>query len=179
MSVDIITGKVWKFGDDINTDLMLPNYVNNASEAEQVKVVFAANRPGWVDLVAPGDIIIGGKNFGTGSSRPAARSLRNLGIACLVAETINGLFLRNSVNFGLPALECGGVYDMFEEGHTAEISLETWTVRNLDTGAQLRALPIPAGLMKLMRGGGLYPVMAAQGLIAPRPQTGPAPLVRH
>ena len=72
------TARVWKFPDNINTDLILPNRAFYLTPEEQVKFVFSANRPGWVDLVQPGDILIGGKNFGMGSSRPAARSLRNL-----------------------------------------------------------------------------------------------------
>ena len=70
----MICGKVWKFGDDINTDLMLPGPLLFATEEEQKKAVFSANRPGWVDQVRAGDVIIGGLNFGMGSSRPAARS---------------------------------------------------------------------------------------------------------
>src|SRR4029077_5425882 len=92
-------GRVWTFGDDINTDLMLPGPLLTASEEEQRRAVFSANRPGWVDKGRSGDIIIGGRNFGTGSSRPAARSLRNLGLGALVAESINGLFFRNCRRF--------------------------------------------------------------------------------
>src|SRR5690606_12069836 len=77
----VVRGRVWVFGSNINTDLILPNYVNNASEEEQLRAIFAANRPGWVDMVKPGDIVVGAWNFGTGSSRPAARSLRNAGIS--------------------------------------------------------------------------------------------------
>src|SRR5580693_2390220 len=131
------TGRVWKFGDDINTDLMLPGPLLTASEEEQRRAVFSANRPGWVDDVRPGDIIIGGRNFGTGSSRPAARSLRNLGLGALLAESINGLFFRNAVNFGFLALECPGIERAFAEDQVAEISLVDWLVRNRDTGAAL------------------------------------------
>lgn len=100
------TARVWKFGDNINTDLILPNAAFYLTQQEQLQYIFRANRPGWADLVQPGDILIGGKNFGMGSSRPAARNLKNLGIACLVADSIIGLFYRNSVNFALPAMEC-------------------------------------------------------------------------
>ena len=82
----MITGRVWKFGDNINTDLMLPGSLAYASEDAQRRAVFSANRPGWVDLVQKGDILIGGRNYGIGSSRPAARSLRNLGLGCLIAN---------------------------------------------------------------------------------------------
>ena len=161
-------GRVWKFGDDINTDLMLPGPLLTATEAEQARAVFSANRPGWVDQIAPGDIIVGGRNFGTGSSRPAARSLRNLGLGCLVAESINGLFFRNAVSFGFLALECPGVHTAFEEGQIAEVSLADWTVRNAATGAVLRAKPVPERLLNLMTGGGIYPLLEAEGLIAPK-----------
>ena len=164
----MIAGRVWKFADNINTDLMLPGPLLTASEAEQARAVFAANRPGWVDEVAAGDIIVGGRNFGTGSSRPAARSLRNIGLGALVAESINGLFFRNAVSFGFVALECPGVHAAFAEGQTAEISLQDWSVRNRDTGAVLKASPVPPMLLDMMRHGGVYPDLERRGLIAPR-----------
>jgi len=165
---DTVTGRVWKFGENINTDLMLPGHVHAASEEEQARAVFSANRPGWVKEVVPGDFIVGGRNYGMGSSRPAARSLRNVGIACLIADSINGLFFRNCVNFGLLAVECPGVTGEFAESQTAEVSLADFTVRNPATGKVLQALPIPANLLALMRGGGIYPVLEKQGLIAPK-----------
>jgi 3-isopropylmalate/(R)-2-methylmalate dehydratase small subunit len=145
---------------------MLPGSLAYASEDAQKRAVFSANRPGWVDLVQPGDIIIGGRNYGIGSSRPAARSLRNLGLACLVAESINGLFFRNAVNFGFLALECPGVFSMFEEGQFAEISFTDWTVRNRDTGMQLKAIACPDRLMSIVLGGGVYPLLEQQGFIS-------------
>jgi 3-isopropylmalate/(R)-2-methylmalate dehydratase small subunit len=169
VSSNTVSGKVWKFGDNINTDLMLPGYVHAATEEEQARAVFNANRPGWVNEVKHGDFIVGGRNYGMGSSRPAARSVRNVGIACLIADSINGLFFRNCVNFGLLAIECPGASSAFEEGQTAEVSLADFTVRNVATGKVLKALPIPANLLALMRGGGIYPVLEKQGLIAPKP----------
>ncbi|MBO0736465.1 MAG: 3-isopropylmalate dehydratase [Alphaproteobacteria bacterium] len=161
----MIAGKVWKFGDNINTDLMLPGNLLLAPEAEQKKAVFSANRPGWAEEVHPGDVIVGGFNYGMGSSRPAARSLRNCGVAALVAETINGLFFRNAVNFGLLALECPGVHAAFEEGQTLEISIEELVVGNRNSGATLKARPVPSMLLDLMLNGGLYPYLEKQGLI--------------
>lgn len=168
MSANIVSGRVWKFGDNINTDLMLPGDVHMATEAVQARNVFIANRPGWLDVMTPGDIIIGGKNYGTGSSRPASRSLRNIGIACVIADSINSLFFRNCVNFGLLALECPGVSSLFsEEGQICEISLGDFAVRNKTTGQVLTAQKVPDNLLKLMRGGGIYPVLEKDGLIAP------------
>jgi len=164
----MIAARVWKFGDDINTDLMLPGSMVLKPEPEQARAVFAANRPGWVDAMRKGDAIVAGRNFGMGSNRPASRSLRNLGIGFLLAESINGLFFRNSVNFGLIALECPGCFSTFEEGDTAELDLEGWSVRNARSGAVLKPLPIPERLLSLMRSGGIFPLMEKEGLIAPR-----------
>ena len=160
--------RVWKFGDDINTDLMLPGAVMAKGEAEQARTVFAANRPGWIDQMRKGDAIVAGRNFGMGSNRPASRSLRNIGIGFLLAESINGLFFRNSVNFGFLALECPGCFAAFEEGDMAELDLDGWSVRNARSGLVLKPLPIPERLLSLMRGGGIFPLMEKEGLIAPR-----------
>ena len=165
----MIAGRTWKFGDNINTDLMMPGPALYLPEAERVRYVFQANRPGWVDMMRPGDFIIGGKSYGVGSSRPAALSLRNLGVRCLLADSINGLFFRNCVNFGLLALECPGVHEMFEEGQTASVSIEDFIVRNVDTGAELQATPVPRQLVDMMVGGGVFPLLEARGLIAPLP----------
>jgi len=162
------TARVWKFPDNINTDLILPNRAFYLTPQEQVKFVFSANRQGWVDLVKPGDILIGGRNFGMGSSRPAARSLRNLQLGCLVAESINGLFFRNSVNFGFHALECPGIEAAFDEGDLAEVSFDDYTVRNQKSGAVLNAAPLPESLKKLMQAGGLFQLLESEGYIAPK-----------
>lgn len=162
------SGRVWKFGDNINTDLMLPGSVLYSSPEAQARAVFMNNRPGWVDQVHPGDAIIGGFNYGMGSSRPAARSLRTCGVGFLLAETINGLFFRNAVNYGLLACECPGVSTAFEEGDTAELDIDAWSVRNPRTGRTLPVSPVPQQLLAMMVGGGIYPVLERQGLIAPR-----------
>lgn len=164
----IITGKTWLFGDNINTDLILPGRAQLFSEEEQKACVFEANRPGWIHEIADGDIIIGGQNFGMGSSRPAARSLRNIGLGCLIAESINGLFFRNCVNWGFLALECPGVSSAFDEGDTAEISFDAFTVTNQRTGKTLAAAAIPDALLDTMRAGGVFPVLEAEGLVAPK-----------
>jgi 3-isopropylmalate/(R)-2-methylmalate dehydratase small subunit len=158
--------RVWKFGDNINTDLILPNAAFYLTPQEQLRYIFRANRPGWVDLVAPGDILVGGKNFGMGSSRPAARNLKNLGIACLVAESINGLFYRNCVNFAFPAMECSGVEAIFDEGDTAEVDFDAGTVRNVATGASLPARRIPRELLAIVEAGGIFDLLEKEGSIA-------------
>ncbi|MBI3044257.1 MAG: 3-isopropylmalate dehydratase [Betaproteobacteria bacterium] len=161
--------RVWKFGDNINTDLILPIQAFYLPAAEQPRYVFHANRPGWVDQVKPGDIVIGGRNFGMGSSRPAARSLKNLGLACLVAHSINGLFFRNCVNFAFPAIECPGVPEAFDEGDVAEVDFEASVVRNVTRIVTLEGRRMPSKLMDLVKAGGIYPLLEKEGLIAPKP----------
>ncbi len=163
----MVTGKTWVFGDNINTDLMLPGRAQLFTEEEQMGCVFEANRPGWIHEIAPGDIIVGGKNFGMGSSRPAARSLRNLGLGCLVAESINGLFFRNCVNWGFLALECPGISSAFVEGDLADVSFEKFTVTNRRTSESLQTGAIPDELLNTMKAGGIFPVLEAEGLVAP------------
>jgi 3-isopropylmalate/(R)-2-methylmalate dehydratase small subunit len=163
------TARTWKVGDNINTDLILPITVFYETPEKQARMVFSANRPGWVDEVRPGDILIGGKNFGMGSSRPAARSLKNVGLACVVAHSLNGLFYRNAINFAFPALECPDVDQAFEEGDVAEVDFEASVVRNITRGTTLTGRPTPPRLLELLKAGGIYPLLEKEGLIASRP----------
>lgn len=160
------TARVWKVGDNINTDLILPNRAFYLTPEEQVSYVFSANRPGWAEQVQKGDILIGGKNFGMGSSRPAARSLRNLGLACLVAPYINGLFFRNAVNFAFPSIECPGVDDAFDEGDIAEVDVIAACVRNVTKGTELKARALPPPLLAIVNAGGIYPLLEKEGSIS-------------
>ena len=161
------TGKVWRFPANINTDLILPMKVYYEEPVVQARHVFGANRPGWVDEIAPGDIIIAERNFGMGSSRPAARSLKLLGLGCLLADSINGLFYRNCINFGFPALECPGVSEMFCEGDTAEADFDTGRVTNLSSNTATDAVAVPDSLRRVLEMGGIYPLLEAEGKIAP------------
>ena len=157
--------RVWKFPANINTDLILPSGSIYLSQAEQARLIFRANRPGWVDQVRPGDIMIADKNFGMGSSRPAARSLKNLGIGCLVAESINGLFFRNCVNYAFPAMQCSGVFALFAEGDVAQVDFASGMVRNATTHKALNAKVLPAKLLDLLQAGGIYPLLELKGII--------------
>jgi 3-isopropylmalate/(R)-2-methylmalate dehydratase small subunit len=160
--------RVWKFGDNINTDLILPNKAFYLTHEEQAQFVFHANRPGWAQQVRKGDILIGGRNFGMGSSRAAARSLKTLGVSCLLANSLNGLFFRNCVNFAFPALECPGVHDGFEEGEIAEIEFTQARVCNVTRGNELSGKPLPAALLELVMAGGIYALLEKEKLIAPK-----------
>ena len=100
--------------------------------------------------------------------RPAARSLKNVGLACLVAHSINGLFYRNCINFAFPGLECPGVHDAFEEGEIAEVDFDAATVRNITRGTTLSGRRTPPNLLELVKAGGIYPLLEKEGLIAPK-----------
>ncbi|HAA93981.1 MAG TPA: 3-isopropylmalate dehydratase [Rhodospirillaceae bacterium] len=167
MESKIVRARVWKFPENVNTDQIIPNRAYYFTPEEQLPYIFDAMRPGWVDEMDKGDIIVSERNFGMGSSRPAARNLALLGVGCLVSESINGLFYRNSVNFGLPALECPGVAELFDEGQTAEVSFEDFSVKNLDTGESLGARSVPDSLLRVLMAGGLYPLLEAESLLAP------------
>ena len=97
-------GRVWKFGENINTDLIFPQSAFRIPVAEQKRLVFSAIRPDWAAQVVPGDLIVGGRNFGTGSGRPVGKVLSECGIVGLAADSINGLCIRNCINYSFPAL---------------------------------------------------------------------------
>jgi 3-isopropylmalate/(R)-2-methylmalate dehydratase small subunit len=161
----IIKGKVWKFGDDINTDLIFPHTAFRVAPEEQPKYVFSDNRPGWSDLVKPGDIIIAGKNFGTGSSRPGAVLLKRLGLGGMISDSMNGLFFRNCVGYGFPAMQCDGVSALFAEGDIAEFDLLSGEVRNLTSGAAIFGIPISPGMAETLEAGGVFELLTQKGYI--------------
>ena len=161
----VITGRVWKFGDNINTDLILPSSAIALPPEEQAKYVFSNNRPGWSTEIEKGDIIIAGSNFGTGSSRPAARAMRNLGIGCLLAESINGLFFRNCVNTPFCALEVPGILNVFKENDIAEIDFECAIIKNKTTNKVLQGAVWPKDLLEIYHAGGIIPLLQSRGLL--------------
>lgn len=160
------TGKVWKFGADINTDLVIPNFAVLMTVEEQLEHCFSANRPGWVDDVAPGDVLVVGRNFGVGSARNIGAVFKGLGIAGILAESFNGLGLRNCVNVGLPSLPCPGVLDIFKEGDVADVDWTTGSVHNATTGAEATGNPIPPQLQALVLAGGVEDVLRSEGYLA-------------
>ena len=158
-------GRVWLFGDNINTDLMYPGFITTLPEAERPKYCMSANRPGWSEQVREGDIIVAARNFGCGSSRPAAKSLKSLGVSCVLADSINGLFFRNAINFGLPALSLEGASKMFKEGDTAEVDFRTGEVKNLKTNETKLGRPLPQALITIVESGGLLPLLKKEGYL--------------
>ena len=167
MGVDaVVTGRTWLFEHDINTDLVIPNFAVLMTLEEQLEHCFSANRPGWVDEVQRGEVLVVGRNFGVGSARNIGAVFHALGIAAVVAESFNGLGLRNCINAGLPSLPCPGVLDVFTEGDTIEVDWTTGAVRNDTSGATIQGSPIPPALQDIITGGGVEGVLRAEGYLA-------------
>jgi len=162
----VVQGRVWMFPEDnINTDLMMPQTVFAKPIEVQLRSVFATYRPGWVDEVRPGDIMVGGRNFGTGSSRPGSLLLKRLGIVALVAETINGLFYRNCINYALSALECAGVREFVNEGDMLRVAFVNGRVENLTQNIARSTTPMPEFLQAIVRAGGIRERLKAEGYL--------------
>lgn len=164
----LFTGKVWVFGDNINTDLMYPHICYSLPEDQRPLYTMWANRPGWASQVSRGDILVAGKNFGVGSSRPAAANLKALGLGCVIAETVNGLFLRNSVNFGFPSVACKGVTEYCKEGDTITIDFNCGTVIKKDN-KPLIFQKLPPFLMEIIDAGGIIEVLKKKGFLEDTP----------
>ena len=158
-----IHGRVWKFGNDINTDLVIPGFAIYLPADEQTRHCFSANRPGWVDEVADGDILLAGRNFGVGSGRPIGEVFARLGIRAVVAESFNGLGLRNCVNVGLPSLPCPGILEAFDEGDVAEVDAVSGVVRNLTSGVSITGNPLPPAIQEIVDAGGVEARLRASG----------------
>jgi 3-isopropylmalate/(R)-2-methylmalate dehydratase small subunit len=160
-----MTGKVWVFGNDLNTDAMYPAFAMKLDPPEAAKHIFYEVRPGWTREVAPGDIVVAGRNFGVGSSRPVATLFAELGVAGLVAEEFNSLFFRNAVNAGLPAMALPCATTFFTEGDTGTFDLSDGTWRNDTTGASGSVPRLPELILDIIASGGVMPRLAAQGYL--------------
>jgi 3-isopropylmalate dehydratase small subunit len=157
----MISGRVWRFGDHVNTDLIIPGrYLDNydlqhlaAHAMEDADPLFAKN-------VQAGDIVLAGRNFGCGSSREQAPlALKAAGVGAVVAGSVARIFYRNAINVGLPVIVCPDAVRILDQGGRAEIDLEKGIVRNPATGDQAQFPPLPPFLMDILRSGGLVPYM--------------------
>ncbi len=158
-----ITGRTWVFGDSIDTDAMYPGFAMKYDVPEAARHVFYDLRPGWVDEVSPGDIVVAGRNFGIGSSRPVAALMRHLGVAALIAEEFNSLFLRNAINNGLPALTVPRVRELVSEGDDLTVHLtEGWAAAG---GHRVDVAALPEFVLEILDAGGLMPRLVADGYL--------------
>ena len=165
----VIEGRVWIFGDDISTDLLYPQTAYSLPLDKAAKLVFSANRPGWSSQVEPGDIIVGGQNFGMGSSRPAVVLLRELGIAANLAESFSNLYFRNCVNYALPAIDAPGILKIVAEGDRVNINFKNGIIENLTSGIKLKTKSLPNTLLTVIESGGVLASLEDRGFL-PTPE---------
>ena len=156
-----ITGKVWKFGDDVDTDLIIPaRYLNTSDPAELAEHCMEDADPAFSTNVSPSDIIVGGKNFGCGSSREHAPiAIKAAGVSCVIAKEFSRIFYRNAFNMGLPILECKDTDD-FQTGARLSVDFDSGEIILLDTEAAYSSRPIPPFMQELVQSGGLMPYIA-------------------
>lgn len=160
-----VKGRVWKFGDDINTDLIHPGFALHLPLDEAAQHCFSANRPGWVDDVRNGDILVAGRNLGIGSARPIGSIFLRLGLSAVVAESFNGLGLRNCVNAGLPVVPCPGITDLVEEGDVIDVDWHSGEVWNVTRGPRIDGVPLPSALLDIVDAGGVEAMLYQQGYL--------------
>ncbi len=158
----LIKGRVYLFGDDINTDVIYPGkYLSITTDREEMaKHCFEAVYPEFLKTAQRGDIIVAGKNFGCGSSREqAATCLKYFGVAAVVAESFARIFYRNAINLGLPVLIAKGIKGFAEHGQTLEVDLVSGAIRNTQTGSNMAAQGVPEFVLEILNSGGLIPYL--------------------
>jgi 3-isopropylmalate/(R)-2-methylmalate dehydratase small subunit len=153
-----IKGRVYTFGDDINTDVIYPGkYLSITTDRkEMAKHCFETVHPEFLAHAQTGDIIVAGKNFGCGSSREqAATCLKHFGIGAVVAESFARIFYRNAINLGLVVVVAPGIAALVNHGDTIEIDLEGGWIKNTATGDSIRSTQLPRFIMQIIDDGGL------------------------
>ncbi|MCD6307317.1 MAG: 3-isopropylmalate dehydratase small subunit [Deltaproteobacteria bacterium] len=152
-------GRVWKFGDHVDTDLIIPARFLNVSDPEELaKSCFIDLRPEFAREVRSGDIAVAGVNFGCGSSREHAPwAMKAAGIAAVVAKSCARIFYRNAFNIGLPVLESEEAADMLQDGGRAAVDIVKGNIRDMDTKRVFFAKPVPEFMMEIIQSGGLLP----------------------
>lgn len=164
----MIKGRVYKFGDGINTDDIYPGrylYITTDRE-EMAKHCFELAYPDFLKNVKPGDIIVAGKNFGCGSSREqAAACLKYFGISAVIAESFARIFYRNAINLGLPILIAPGITGKINHNDALEINLKEGIIKNMDTDDTIKVLPLPSFILEILNEGGLIPYLKKKLLL--------------
>ena len=143
----MIRGKAWKFGDDINTDVMTHGGVEHCLEEVD---------PEFPKKLKPGDVVVAGRNFGCGSSRQSApENLRHLGVGGVIASSFARIFLRNAINIGLPVLECPEAASDIDAGDTVEIDIDSGKIKDLTKNKEYHASAFPQFMRAIIADGGL------------------------
>ncbi|GAQ94600.1 3-isopropylmalate/(R)-2-methylmalate dehydratase small subunit [Thermodesulfovibrio aggregans] len=152
-----IRGKIWKFGDNIDTDAIIPaRYLNTSDPKELAKHVMEDADKDFPSKVKEGDIIVAGKNFGCGSSREHAPiAIKAAGVQAVIAKSFARIFFRNAFNIGLPIFEVPELVDEASEGDEIEIDMDSGEIVNLTKGKNYKTKPIPDFMQELIKAGGL------------------------
>ena len=154
-----LMGTVWKYGDDVDTDGIIPaRYLNVSDPEDLARHCMEDVDPGFARAVRAGDVIVAGENFGCGSSREhAPLAIKGSGVACVVAKSYARIFYRNAINIGLPILECPQAVEETQKGDLLAADLGAGTVTNLRTGRTYQVSPFPPFIMGIIEAGGLVP----------------------
>ena len=154
---DTIRGRVWVLGHDVDTDQIISGkYLTIIDPQELKKHVFEIALPEFATHATPGDLIVAGPNFGSGSSREhAPAAMKAIGVGAVVADSFARIFFRNAINLGLPAVEAPGVRALFEAGDPGRVELKAGRVVNERSGASVTVPPLPHHLLDLLEAGGL------------------------
>lgn len=156
----IIQGKVWKFGDNIDTDQIALTIYSRLPMEEMKYHVLERIRPEFGKGAKPGDIILAGANFGCGSSRETAPvAIKALGISAVVAESFARIFFRNAIAIGLPAIACSGVSAAFEDRDQMKVDINKAEVTNIRSGKVLQAELLPPEMLEVLSKGGILALL--------------------
>ncbi|MBK5502657.1 LeuD/DmdB family oxidoreductase small subunit [Peribacillus sp. TH14] len=156
----IIRGRVWKYGDNINTDIISPGQFMSLPVEKQALHAMEAIDPDFAGKVQPGDILVAGKNFGSGSSRETAQMvLKHLEIGAIIADSFARIFYRNSINVGLPVVEMMDT-SVIQEGDEIEVDFLAGKIINQTKGTEYKGTKLPEHLIEMVKLGGLEPYLA-------------------
>jgi 3-isopropylmalate/(R)-2-methylmalate dehydratase small subunit len=158
----VFRGRAWKFGANVDTDQIIPAkyaiYSLDEKKLGEHALEGVPDNQGWAQKVSAGDIVVGGSNFGCGSSREIAPiAIRGAGISCVIADSYARIFFRNAINLGYPILQSPHAAEAIEQGDELEVDLEEGVIRNFTKGDEYRAEPFPEFMTELMKMGGLVP----------------------
>ena len=150
-------GRVFKYGDNVDTDVIIPaRYLNSSDPAELATHCMEDIDKDFVKKVSKGDIIVATKNFGCGSSREHAPiAIKAAGVSCVIAETFARIFYRNAINIGLPIMECPEACDAISDGDVVKINADTGLITDETTGKTFQAQPFPPFIQEIINEGGL------------------------
>ena len=160
----MVTGRVFKYGDNVDTDVIIPaRYLNAPSPEELAKHCMEDIDPEFTGKVQAGDVIVGGANFGCGSSREHAPiAIRACGVRCVIAASFARIFYRNSINIGFPILECPEAAAEIQSGDIVDVDFDSGVIRDQTTGRSYQAVAFPEFINRIIEHDGLLPYLKAR-----------------